>query len=95
MNKSGASGRLASELRHVEPVIISLKVKELLMRSHLGDPAVIHDHDQIRIADRREPMCDDQARPIFHQAEHGVLDMLFRPCVYARGGLVEDQDPRK
>ena len=41
----------------------------------LDDISVLHDKNQIRIANRRQPMGDDKARSALHQVIHCFLDL--------------------
>ena len=60
----------------------------------LDDPAMLEDDDQVRVADRRKPVGDDERRPAGEQQPERALDLLLGADVHRRGRLVQDQDPR-
>ena len=64
------------------------------MRAGLDDVALLHDHDLVGVADGGETVGDDEAGPVLHQLDHGVLDLLLRAGVHTGGGLVQNQDLR-
>ena len=64
------------------------------MRALLDDPPVAHHEDHVRVADRRQPMGDDERGPALHQRLHRALDEDLGPRVHRRGRLVEDEDRR-
>ena len=43
--------------------------------------AVLHDQNQIGVADRGQAVRDDKARTAFHQRFHALLNQDFRPRV--------------
>ena len=63
------------------------------MRSLLDDPAVFEHDDQIRVANRGQPMGDDEGRSSGEQEPQRPLDLALGADVDRGGGLVEDQDP--
>ena len=56
-------GDRARELRRVEARIGTSCTEQLLVHTLLDDRPRLHHQDEIGIADRREPMRDDKARP--------------------------------
>src|SRR4029079_17943508 len=81
------------KLRGVQVVVEAALGEERLVRALFHDPAVVHDQDRIGVADGRQPMGDDEARPAQHQLVHGALDEDLGPRVDGARGLVEDEDP--
>ena len=58
----------------------------------LDDITVLHDKNQICIADRGKPMRDHKARTAFHQRIHCFLDLDFRTGIDRGGRLVQNQN---
>ena len=56
-------GDRARELRRVEARIGTSRTEQLLVPTLLDDRPRLHHQDEIGIADRREPVRDDKARP--------------------------------
>src|SRR5207248_11464419 len=68
--------------------------QELGVGAALHDLPVLHDEDLVRAADGREAVRDHERRAATPQRTQPVLDGRLALRVEARGGLVEDQDPR-
>ena len=64
------------------------------MRALLDDAAVLEHDDQVGIADRREPVRDDERGSVLEQQMQRLLDLSLGADVDRRRRLVEDQDPR-
>ena len=64
------------------------------MRSLLDDLPVLEHDDQVGVADRREPVGDDERRAAVQQAAQRALDLPLGADVDRARRLVEDQDPR-
>ncbi len=62
------------------------------MGALLGDAALVHDHDQIRLTDGGEAVGDDEGGPAAEEAAQGLLDQALGLGSDAAGGLVQDQD---
>lgn len=62
------------------------------MVADLHYPTLIHDHDLVCIADSGQAVGNDEAGAVFHELDHGILDLLFRTGVNRGGCLVQDQD---
>src|SRR5439155_1316885 len=60
----------------------------------LDDLSMLEDDDQVRVADGRETVRDDERGASGEQQAKGLLDLPFRADVDRRGRLVEDEDPR-
>ena len=90
----------AAELGRVRgPVAVERRVEaapreQLLVRALLDDAAVLEHDDQVRIADRREPVRDDECGSVLEQQMQRLLDLSLGADVDRRRRLVEDQDPR-
>ena len=61
------------------------------MAALLDDAALVHDDDAVRVADGREPVCDDKAGPALAQPRHRELNLHLGAGVDAAGRLVQDQ----
>src|SRR5215470_11430791 len=68
--------------------------EQFLMATALDDLARFHHQDDVRIADRRKPMRDNETRSIPAQLTHGVLDQQLGAGVHRTGGLVENEQLR-
>ena len=68
--------------------------EQLGVRTLLDDVAVLHDEDDVGVADRRQAVRDDEAGPVAAQRGHRVLDQQLGPGVDRRRRLVEDQQLR-
>ena len=68
--------------------------QQLVVRSLLDDAPVVEHHDEIRVADRREPVGDHERCPPGHEALERVEDHGLGLRVDRGGGLVEDEDRR-
>src|SRR5947208_3263168 len=62
------------ELRVVEVVVRAAGGEQLLVVALFDDPAVLHDQDRVRVADRREPVGDHETRAGRAQLGHRLLD---------------------
>ena len=51
------------------------------------DVAVLHHDDEIGVADRREPVGDDEARPVPAQGGHGLLHEPLGRAAGVLGGV--------
>src|SRR4051795_2561562 len=81
------------------PVAVQRQVEaacreQLVVRALLDDPAVLQDDDQVGVADRREPVGDDEGRAAVQKPPQRALDLSFRADVDGARRLVEDQDLR-
>jgi hypothetical protein len=61
------------KLRPIELCIQPAFAQQFLMPAALHDPSPIHDNDQVSVADRRQPVCDDDAGT----ALHGKIECLL------------------
>ena len=64
------------------------------MRAALDDLAVVDHQHLVGIADGGQAVGDDKAGAPFHQAQQGLLQVLFGARVHVAGGLIQDQDIR-
>ena len=69
-------------------------VQQIIVTSHLHDPALVEHDDSIGVFDRREPMGDDQGGAALHQKRQLLLNPPLRFIVERRGRLVENQHRR-
>ena len=58
------------------------------------DVSVVHDENQVGVADCGQPVGDDKAGAVLHQLIHGLLDVQFGLGVDGTGRLVENQNLR-
>ena len=63
------------------------------MRPLLDHPPVLEDDDQVRVADRREPVRDHEGGAPGEEPPERLLDLALGADVDRGGRLVEDQDP--
>ena len=78
----------------VQLIVHALLRDELIVRAALDDPAVIEDHDRIRVADGGEPVRDDKHRSALHQSIHALLHKRFRTRIDGGSRFVQDHDGR-
>ena len=64
------------------------------MLSGFDNVAVIHDQDQIGIADRGEAVSDDEACASLHEVLHAFLDQDFGTGIDGGRCLIENQNLR-
>ena len=64
------------------------------MRAFLDDPALVHHHDAVGGADRRQAVGDDDRRAMLHQPVERVLDQPLAFGVERGGRFVEQQQRR-
>ncbi len=62
--------------------------EEGLVGALLGDPALMHDDDQIRLADGGEAVGDDEGGPPVEKAAQGLLNQGLGLGVNAAGRLI-------
>ena len=78
----------------VKLVIPALLGDQVVVVPSFDDPALLKDHDRVGVLDGREPVGDDEDRPVVHEAVHALLDKGFGPGVDAAGRLVQYHDRR-
>ena len=61
------------------------------MAAALDDPALLHDHDAVRVADRGETVGDDEGGTALHEGVQAFLYQLFGTGVDGAGGFVQNQ----
>src|SRR5258706_10275235 len=84
----------SSGLHGVETCITAFgSVHELGMRAVLDDLATFHDKNAMRVADRCEPVRNDDHRAAFGDEPHVVLNDSLRFVVERRGGFIENEYP--
>ena len=60
----------------------------------LDDRAVIHDQDQIRVANSGESVGNHKACAALHQLAHGLLNEHLGSGINATGRFIQNQDLR-
>ena len=83
-----------AELTVVETVVEPFVAQQLCVGALFDDLASVHDDDGVGVADRRQPVGDDEARPPASQLRHRLLDQDLGPRVYIARRLVQDQNAR-
>src|ERR1700722_19748796 len=78
----------------IEVVVASPRRIELPVRAVLHDLSLLHDHDLIGPADRRETVCNHECRAPLHEIRKAMLNHLFRLGVETRCGFIQYQDAR-
>ena len=68
---------LHSELAGVELSVEAVLCEQLSVCAPLDYRAVVHNQDNIGVADGREPVRNNEARSAVHQRVHRLLDMHF------------------
>ena len=58
------------------------------------EPALVHDHDAVRVGDRAEPVGNDEGRAVLEEQVEGLVDLVLGLGVDLAGGFVEDEDRR-
>ena len=82
------------ELALIQIGVHTLCNEEFIVRADLDDAPMIEYHNAGRIADRRQAMCNHEARPTAEQFFEGRLDEQFRACVDTTRRFIEDEDLR-
>src|SRR5947209_5745405 len=85
---------LFEKLLFVKLSIQAARAEKLFVRSDFGDFAVAQDHDSIGGTDGRDAVRDQHRGPAAHHVRKMLQDALFGYGVYAREGVIEDQDAR-
>src|SRR4051794_31997515 len=88
------AGSLLSLLRVVNVLIDGAACHQLLMGSLSGDTPLIKHEDLVGVHDRRDALCDDNARTVLHERLERALDTLLRPEVNGAGTVVENENTR-
>ena len=71
--------------------IVAAFSQQCIVCAVLDDLAAVHDDDTVGVADRAEPVRDDDAGARVKNTRQGVLDQHFGGRIDARGCLVEHQ----
>src|SRR5437879_13524781 len=82
------------ELALVEGVVEALLAQQLRVVALLDDPARVHDHDLVGVADRRETVRDDEGGAAVTEARHRLLDEHRGARGDVAGRSVEAEDAR-
>src|SRR5215469_3633942 len=85
-------GKRPGELRRVEPGVGAVSGQQFVVGALLDDLPVLHYQDDVSVADRGQPVRDDEAGPALAQRVHRTLDQHFGPGVDRASRLVQDQD---
>jgi len=65
---------------------------EVIVGPALDDVALVHDTQDVAVADRAQPMSDDDRGPAFHGSIESLLHDLLAGQVKSRSRLVKDQN---
>ena len=83
----GTAGRAASGRCPRSP-------EELVVRARTRRSGPVDDQDRVGVADRGQPVGDDERRPVLHDAGQGLLDQPLGLGIEGRGRFVQDEDRR-
>ena len=64
------------------------------MGALLDDMAVLHDEDDVRVPNRGETVCNDEACPPLHELVKRILHEQLCTGIDAGGRFIEDQHRR-
>src|SRR5713101_4436426 len=81
----------SAKLAVVEVGVEAVLREQFLVGAFFDDRAVIHDQDQLRVADGGEPVGDNEAGSALHQLGHGPLNLHLGAGVDAAGRFIENQ----
>ena len=73
---------------------MALFLHQLLVGAGLDDPASLHHHQPVGVAQGGEPVGDGKGGAPLHQMGQGLLDVFLGLYIDRGGGLVEDEDTR-
>ena len=76
------------------PRICFRRFHQLLMRANGGDASLAQHHDQVRPADLRQAVRDQEGGASPGSIGNCTLDLVLRSAVNGRGGIVQNQDMR-
>ena len=62
------------QIPSIQLIILALLLDELVMGAPLDNPALLHDHDAVRVADGGQAVGNDEGGSSGHQGVHAVLD---------------------
>lgn len=65
--------------------------QQTFMIAPFDNPAMIHDHDRVRVFNRTQPVSDDEGRPAAHQLIHAFLHKFLGSRVNRRGRFIQNQ----
>src|SRR5215216_3195563 len=94
--KSGLAGRqlLLQQLTLVERGVLAARGEQLLVRAALDDAPLVEDADEVRVADGRDAVRDDERGALAHHAAQAAQNLLLRVGVHGRERVVENEDAR-
>ena len=78
----------------MEAVIKSFTVHQFIMGAGLDNPAVIDNHDPVRMPNCGKSVGNDNRGSVLHQAFEGLLNFYFGLRIYVGGGLVKQYQLR-
>ena len=79
------------KLAVVQVCISAAESHEAVVGALLDDVAFLHHEDQVRVADGRKTVRDDERSAVRHQVIHGPLYQHFGTGIDGAGRLIEDQ----
>ena len=79
------------EFDHV--VVMTARGHQLLVGADLDDGSAIEHEDAVGMANRAQPVGDDERGAAVEQSGQALLDQPLALGVEVAGGLVEDEDP--
>ena len=86
---------LLTELTVIEVCVEAVLCEQGFVRARFDDLTVVHDEDQVCLADGGKTVRHDKARSAFHHRSERVLNLHFGSGVDGGGRFVEDQHGRE
>ena len=83
---------VSRELCHVERIVAALFLEQFLVTANLNNPSSVHNNDFIRISDGGETVGNNQTGAVFHQIDHGILNVLLCACIHRGGCFIQNQN---
>src|SRR5262245_15383215 len=80
--------------RAVQLGIVTAGGDEIVVRTELREPAVVHDADAVGASRGRQPVRDDDRRTPRHEVLERTLYRMLGTGIEVRRRLVEDEDGR-
>ena len=85
---------LQLECTRIKLIIGSFFFDQLFVGTPLDDPAVVQNHDDVRVPDRGQAVGNHERGAAFHQSIHTFLNDTLRTGIDGGGCLIEDHTRR-
>src|SRR5579883_1559589 len=86
--------QIPAELAHVEVVVEAAGAKELVVGAALDDLAIFERQHLVGVADRAQPVGDDERSPPVEELFQRFLNQPLGSRIHRRGSLIQNQNPR-